>query len=124
MLMHPDLNRDVSLLKPIISPDELLSLQEETQKVAVSEVVINYVQSLLMASRSQGHFYHGLSPRAGMGLIRAAQGYAMTESRQFIRPDDIQAVMPAVVDHRLVIKESKSERLPSDILIKSVEVPV
>lgn len=124
LLKSPDLNTKLTELNAIINPNQLLELQKESQKVIVSELVLDYVQSLLATSRNQGWFEHGLSPRAGMGLIRAAQAYARTDDRDFIRPDDIQAIMPAVVNHRLVIKKSQTQLSAAELLMNGVEVPV
>jgi len=111
-------------LKPIINSEQLLELKFKTQQVIVSEVILNYVQALLAASREQGGFYHGLSPRAGIGIVRAAQAYAATDMRGFIRPDDIQAILPSVINHRLVIRKSSTEFSPAELLLNAVEVPV
>jgi MoxR-like ATPase len=124
LLKSPKINTQLTELKAIMNPMQLLDLQKESQEVIVSEVILDYVQSLLACSRNQGLFEHGLSPRAGMGLIRAAQAYARTDDRNFIRPDDIQAVMPAVVNHRLVIKKSQTLLSGAELLMNGVEVPV
>lgn len=124
LLKSPGLHNQYTELKPIINPAQLIELQHQSQSVQISELVLDYVQSLLAASRNQGWFHHGLSPRAGMGLIRAAQAYALTDERDFIRPDDIQAVMPAVVNHRLIIKKSHTQLSATELLINEVEVPV
>jgi MoxR-like ATPase len=124
LLKNPNLNYQLTELKPIINPEQLRLLQKECQHILVSDLILDYVQSLLAASRNQGWFNHGLSPRAGMGLIRAAQAYAKTDERNFVRPDDIQAVMSAVVNHRLVIKKTQTQITPSELLMNEVEVPV
>lgn len=124
LLKSPALNSKLTTLKPVMTPRQLIELQIQSQKVVISDIVLDYVQSLLAASRNRGWFNHGLSPRAGMGLIRAAQAYAKTEDRDFIRPDDIQAVMPSVVNHRLIIKQSKTELSAAELLLNEVEVPV
>jgi MoxR-like ATPase len=124
LLKNPAYNANISALTPVITPEQLLSLQLECQKVTVSDPVLNYVQALLAASRHQGMFTHGLSPRAGMALVSAAQAYAKTDNRDYVRPDDVQAVLPAIVNHRLTLKKSQSEQLPAETLINLVEVPV
>lgn len=124
LLKSPSFNSKVNTLKPVINPKQLLELQIQTQNVMVSDIVLDYVQSLIEVSRNQGLFNHGLSPRAGMGLIRASQAYARTADRDFVRPDDIQAVMPAVVNHRLTIKKSETELSAAELLLNKVEVPV
>ncbi|RUR06883.1 MoxR family ATPase [Legionella sp. km772] len=124
LLKSPRLHDDISKLTSIINSEQLIELQLQVQKVSVSELILNYVQSLLSTSRDQGWFYHGLSPRAGLGIIRAAQAYAGTDERVFVRPDDVQAILAAVVNHRLVIKKSASALSPADLLMNAVEVPV
>ena len=124
LLKSPTLNSRVSKLKPVITPEQLLEWQAQCQKVMVSDVVVNYVQSLLAVSRQQDLFSHGLSPRAGMSLISASQAYAMTDNRDFVSPDDIQAVMSSVVNHRLTLKKSQTELSAAELLINMVEVPV
>ncbi|HAT1594998.1 TPA: MoxR family ATPase [Legionella pneumophila] len=124
LLKSSNLNTKLRELTPIITPQQLEILQRESQKVLVSELVLDYVQSLLDASRNQGWFNHGLSPRAGMGLVHAAQAFARTDDRDFVRPDDIQAVMPAVVNHRLIIKKSQTQLSAAELLMSEIEVPV
>lgn len=124
LLKSPNLNTSLRELTPIINPQQLQELQRESQRVLVSELVLDYVQSLLAASRNQGWFNHGLSPRAGIGLVHAAQAFARTDDRDFVRPDDIQAVMPAVVNHRLIIKKSQIQLSAAELLMNEIEVPV
>lgn len=124
LLKSPEFNSKLAKLNPVINPKQLLELQLETQNITVADIILDYVQSLLNVSRNQGLFNHGLSPRAGMSLIRAAQAYARTDDRDFVRPDDIQAVMPAVVNHRLTIKNSQTELSAAELLMNKVEVPV
>jgi MoxR-like ATPase len=124
LLKSPAFNSKLTNLAPVINPAQLLELQVQSQKVIVSDTVLDYVQSLLAESRNQGRFHHGLSPRAGMGLIRASQAYARTANRDFVRPDDVQAVLPSVVNHRLVIKKSQTELSAAELLMNEVEVPV
>jgi MoxR-like ATPase len=124
LLQSPSFKNQMMSLKSIISPAQLLQLQRESLDVVISDLVLDYVQSLLASSREEGWFHHGLSPRAGQGLIRAAQAYAKTDERTFIRPDDIQAVMASVINHRLIIKNSHSEGSPAELLLNEVKVPV
>lgn len=124
LLKSPTFNARLTNLKPVITPEQLLELQAQCQKVIVSDVVLDYVQSLLATSRNQNLFSHGLSPRAGMSLVSASQAYARTADRDFVSPDDIQAVMPSVVNHRLTLKKSQTELSAAELLINMVEVPV
>lgn len=124
LLKSPSNEINLTQLEPIITPMQLLGLQKQREKVIISDLIIDYIQALLEASREQGWFQHGLSPRAGKGIVRAAQAYALVNEREFIRPDDVQAIMPAVVNHRLVMKESQNQSSAAELLINSVKVPV
>jgi MoxR-like ATPase len=124
LLKSPGFNDQLNSAVSIINPQQLLKLQMETAEVHISDLVVDYVQAILAASRHQGWFNHGLSPRAGMSLIRAAQAYAKMDDRHFIRPDDVQAVLGAVVNHRLVIKKPQSMQSADELLLNAVEVPV
>ncbi len=124
LLMSTDERKNLVQYAPISTTQQLLMWQEESLKVTVSSPILDYVQNILHASRTHGWFNHGLSPRAGKALIRAAQAYARINEREFLRPDDVQAILPAVVNHRLVLRKTGAELCASDILLNNVEVPV
>ena len=88
-------------LKPHISPEELLQLQREVQQVHVSPALLDYLQVLLNYTRQDSAFAHGLSPRAGLALLHGARAWAYMDGRNSVIPEDLQAVLPAVVAHRL-----------------------
>src|SRR5699024_12755578 len=71
-------------------------------QVDTSAALLDYLLRLIHASREPASFAQGLSPRAGLALRRAAQAWAFLAGRDFVLPEDVQAVLPAVVDHRLV----------------------
>lgn len=123
LLMQLD-NQPLYLNKQaVMTPSDLIELQAQCVEIHISDVVIDYVQSILATSRNQDFFIHGLSPRAGKGILRAAQGYAMTASRDYVKPDDIIAVAGAVIDHRLFLNLDTS-LVPSTFLLENVEVPL
>lgn len=124
LLKSPDFNRRMLNQPQVIESRELLLWKEESQQVMVSDLMIDYIQLILSASRYQGWFTHGLSPRAGMALIRGAKAYARTDDRDFVRPEDIQAIMPAVVNHRLCFKEINHSETPALKLLSAIEVPI
>lgn len=99
-------------LKPTCNIDTLLKLQATVQKVHISEAILDYLQGLLNYSRTQ--FETGLSPRAGLGLKQCAQAWAMCENRDYVIPEDIQAVFPSVVTHRL--QDNNNENIAEKIL--------
>ena len=89
-------------LPPIMHAIHLLQLQAQVQSVHAASNLINYLQDLLAATRSGQWFVQGLSPRAGLGILRAAKARALLEGRDYVVPDDIQTILPATAAHRLV----------------------
>ena len=124
LLKAHDHSREFLNQPHVIDAGQLLVWQQETQRVNISDPVLDYIQFILAASRYQGWFTHGLSPRAGIAIVRASKAYARTDERDFVRPDDVQAIMPAVVNHRLIFQKSQSQLSPADQLLNHVEVPI
>lgn len=88
-------------LSTLLSENDLMQLQENVRQVSASPALLDYLQRLLEQSRRMPGLLYGLSPRAGLGLLRAAKAWALMGGRQHVLPDDIQAVFPAVAGHRL-----------------------
>ncbi|MEG0148791.1 MAG: MoxR family ATPase [Comamonas sp.] len=88
-------------LLPVVSHEELVQLQNAVLKVHASDALLDYVQDLIDATRSGQWFVQGLSPRAGIALLRAAKAMALMEGRDYVAPDDVQAILPQVIAHRL-----------------------
>jgi MoxR-like ATPase len=88
-------------LQPTLTPAQLLTLQREVEEVHASPALLDYVQALIALSRQSDRFVAGLSPRAGLALLRAARAWARLEGREHVLPEDVQAVLPGVVGHRL-----------------------
>jgi MoxR-like ATPase len=110
-------------LEPVIPSKTLLEMQSQVPGVHVSDAILDYVQSIIAGSRSGSHHYLGLSPRAGISLVRAAQAWAITEGRDLVLPEDIQAVSGNVLEHRLDPEGSKVKQKgtpASEQLIKTV----
>jgi MoxR-like ATPase len=88
----------VEALEPILSPADFISMQAEVEKTEATEAVVQYVLALLKRSRRKAR---GLSPRAGLELLRAARAWAFMAGRRGVLPEDVQAVAPHVMSHRL-----------------------
>lgn len=91
----------LAALEPVLERRDLLVLQGAVDEIHVSDALLDYVQALLEFSRSSGHFQVGLSPRAGLALLRAARSWALLAGRDQVLPDDVQAILAPVVEHRL-----------------------
>ena len=113
-------------LEPVLDAELLRTLQAQVEKVHVSDALLNYVQDLIDYSRKTTAFASGLSPRAGLALLRAAKAWALTDGRTHVLPDDVQAVLPSVAVHRLQPVHNESRHDPAlitDALLNTVPIP-
>jgi MoxR-like ATPase len=113
-------------VRPGLESGELLALQREVDRVHVSPQIIDYCHAVLVFTRQSSRFVHGLSPRAGLGLLRSARAWALLKGREFVIPEDVQAVLPACVPHRLVTGEDNGPAGHTEIaeyIMEGVPVP-
>ncbi len=102
LLAGQDRREAIHALEPVMTPTELLVAQKAVLAVHASDALLDYLQSVIAATRSGRWFVEGLSPRAGIALLRAAKARALISQRDYVAPDDVQAVLPQAVAHRLV----------------------
>jgi MoxR-like ATPase len=88
-------------IEPILDHTELAALQQEARRVRASDALVDYVLRLVDATRSQPQFAYGLSPRASLAILSAARAWALLIGRDYVIPEDVQAILPAVIGHRL-----------------------
>lgn len=88
-------------VRAILNPERLLQLRRQVAAVHLSEPLLDYVQRLIAATRQHSDVILGLSPRAALGLVRCAQAWALLDERDYVQPDDVQAVFVPVARHRL-----------------------
>lgn len=101
-LLLGDSRRDLlSRLEPVLDRETLLAIQETVSHVRVSDALVDYVLRLVEATRTQPQFAWGLSPRGSLALLAAARAWAYLDDRDYVIPEDVQAVLPAVAGHRL-----------------------
>ena len=112
-------------LAACFSPEQLAPLQKQAAAVHVSPALLDYVQSLIEATRHSPKFIHGLSPRAALALLAAARAWAFIAGRNMVLPDDVQAVFIAVAQHRLLSTSNGQPASSSEIasLLTSVAIP-
>ncbi len=91
----------VDALPALLSAAELLELQRQVQAVHAADPLLDYVQDLLAATRSGRWFAQGLSPRAGIAVLRVAKAHALLAGRNYVAPDDVRAILPQAIAHRL-----------------------
>lgn len=110
-------------LKAVVSIEDLLTLQDQVMQQHVSSALVDYVQRILAYTRESGHYHNGLSPRAGLGLLRAGQAWAMLEGRDHVLPEDIQAILPSIVGHRLQRRDEDDAGDWIAQLIRQIAIP-
>ena len=92
----------VEHLPAVLNAADLAELQAAVARVHVAEPLLDYVQDLVAATRSGRWFLQGLSPRAAIALMRAARAQALVAGRDYVAPDDVQAILPQCVAHRMI----------------------
>jgi MoxR-like ATPase len=102
LLAGIDRREAIGALSAVMTPPQLIAAQQEVLKVHVSDALLDYLQALIAATRSGAWFVDGLSPRAGIAVLRAAKARALLAQRDYVAPDDLQAILPQTVAHRLV----------------------
>jgi MoxR-like ATPase len=113
-------------LKPCMTPPELVELQTQAHQVHASAALLDYVQALVGYTRRAADYVNGLSPRAALAVLHSARAWALMERRDYVIPEDVQAVLSAVVSHRLVAAEEIGRVNGADVadhLIKQVAIP-
>jgi len=115
-------------LVPVATPELISGLQKARKAIRVSKPVREYITGIVRATRVHPALTLGASPRGSLGLMRASQGLAALRGREYVLPDDVKALAPSVLSHRLVLKEEErllgmnQEFLMQDI-VNHVPVP-
>lgn len=116
-------------LKAVTTPKEILKLIKERQSIRVEDSVRDYVVRVARETREHPEIELGASPRASLALYQASQAWAAIHERNYVIPDDVKAVAPATLTHRLVIAPQAQlrGRMPDELvgdIVDSVPVPV
>ncbi|HOM83011.1 MAG TPA: MoxR family ATPase [Armatimonadota bacterium] len=124
MKRHP-----IEDVKPVVTPEEVVTLQEMVTSIHIERALREYVVKLVDATRRHSAIHFGASPRGSLGLMRASQAYAATAGRTYVIPDDIKAVAPAVLTHRISLKpEVRARGITAEgtveEILRTVPVPV
>ena len=102
LLLGNDRRDMLQALPAVLNAADLAALQQAVSQVHVAEPLLDYVQNLVAATRNGRWFLQGLSPRAGIALMRAARAQALIQGRDYVAPDDMQAILPQCVAHRMI----------------------
>lgn len=123
LLMGDDRRAMLKQLGTVMQAEELLQAQQALRQIHASPALIDYVQALAHASRQNGMFAEGMSPRAALALLQAARAWAALEGRDHVIPEDVQAVLVSVVAHRLrPLKSAQGIALASrDLVLRMMQ---
>lgn len=102
----------------VVTIDRFLEIQQAVENIHCSGPLIQYVQDLIQATRNPGLFVYGISPRAGLAIIRASKAWALMSGRDYIEPGDVKAIFAVVTGHRLTPTDQHSE--PTDALVENL----
>ena len=121
--VHP-----IEMLEAVASPEDVVQLQAAAREVYVDGLVREYIVSLAEASRNHEDVALGASPRASLGMFRMARAFALVQDRDFVIPDDVQALAYGVMGHRIILSPAaRMRRLQPrevvDRLLESVPIP-
>ncbi|HUR58329.1 MAG TPA: AAA family ATPase, partial [Opitutaceae bacterium] len=102
---------DAIVLNPVVSRSEILTLQSLVHQVFVEDSVLDFILKVVAATRTESEFRAGVSVRGGVALRQAAQARALLHHRDFVLPEDIATLVPAVFAHRLSLARQTSDAL-------------
>ncbi|MEM9621317.1 MAG: MoxR family ATPase [Pseudomonadota bacterium] len=101
LLMQGDRRQHLEALTALVSLPQLQQLQNAVKAIKISDPLVDYVQRLVAFTRQGGEFAYGLSPRGALALLQGAKAWALLNNRTHVVPEDVQAVLPSCVEHRL-----------------------
>lgn len=121
VLRRVENRQPIQEIEAVMSVEELLKLQQHVKQVYVEDGVKSYIVDIARATRNHQNVYLGVSPRASIALMKAAQAYAFMQNRDFVKPDDIKYLAPFVFSHRLILApEARYEGVQPEKVIQEV----
>ncbi|MCU7795833.1 MAG: AAA family ATPase [Candidatus Thiodiazotropha sp. (ex Semelilucina semeliformis)] len=126
LLTGEDRREMLQRLPPGLNTEKLTAMQKKVRNIHVADALLDYCQDILAHTRNSTDYRHGLSPRAGLAMLQSAKAWALIEGRNQVLPEDLQAILPATVGHRLqATGEITSEQHDSLVqtLMEAVPIP-
>ena len=121
VLRRVENRQPIQEIEAVMSVEELLKLQQHVKQVYVEDGVKSYIVDIARATRNHQNVYLGVSPRASIALMKAAQAYAFMQNRDFVKPDDIKYLATFVFSHRLILApEARYEGVQPEKVIQEV----
>jgi MoxR-like ATPase len=121
-------NDQLADIKPILSKEDIIGLRTQVKAFYVEPKILEFVAKIIHETRNNKSLYLGGSPRASLAIVNAAKALAAIKGRDFVTPDDIVWVAPAVLRHRIMLTPDKEMEgvSPDDVvkqIIQKIEVP-
>ena len=118
----------ISQIKAILSPAQLTVLRDKAKLVHVEDKLFDYIAQIIQQTRSNKSLFLGASPRASIALLNGSKALAAIRGRDFITPEDVQELAPAVLRHRIILAPEKEMEgaTPDDVvaqILQKIEVP-
>jgi len=113
-------------IQPVTHPDEVAQAITATSAMYCNDSVVDYILDLAQATRTEARLSQGVSPRASSNLVRLAQGHAAVAGREYVTPDDVQAVFVAAFAHRVMVADRVDTAVATEVLawiLTQVRVP-
>jgi MoxR-like ATPase len=125
LLAGEDRRQAIERLPAVMTAEELLAAQHAVRQVHASDALLDYLQALIAETRSGRWFAEGLSPRAGIAVLRAARARALLDQRDYVAPEDVQAILPQTIAHRLrpVAGAGRGSREQVRAMVEAIAVP-
>jgi len=125
LLKGRDRRAMIADLDALTTTQEIIAMQKVLENIHISDALVDYLQAIIAFSRQSPRYQHGLSPRAGLAILHSAQAWAMMHGRDHVIPEDVQAVLPGVIGHRLISTQEHSANKQAVVaqLIKEVPIP-
>lgn len=121
LLSHGSGRDHLANISPVTNAASLVQFQQQASRIHIADTLLDYLQAILDFSRNSPQFEAGLSPRAGLALKQCAQAWALLEGRDYAIPEDLQAILPSVANHRL--RSTNGGAIDATELLARVAVP-
>ena len=119
--------RQTAEVRPVLDVQTLEHCQKAIENVHISDELLDYIAQIVHQTRNNGDLFLGASPRASLALLQSSKAYAAMQGRDYVTPDDVQSLAPAVLNHRIILSPEREMEgvLVSDLIREMVsQVPV
>ena len=126
LLQGDDRREMIEHIQPVLDAGKLMTIQKQAASLHAADALLDYVQAVLEFTRQSPMFESGLSPRGGLALLSSARALALIDGKDFVLPEHVKEVLPAVVNHRLVVSTdelSSKNMTAAEYIAESVPIP-